>query len=134
MTVGTGLYLPARAKLNLVLRIVGRRADGYHLLETLFHALALHDDLWLARAERGIALRVTADDAALTVAPGPDNLVVRALTRRHRRDDPVRREIDEAGRRGRLVRDDQRAGRNLRGQRRGGGLSEAQDGEHRQPA
>lgn len=81
MSRGAGLRLPARAKLNLVLRIVGRRADGYHLLETLFHALDLHDDLWLQRAERGIALRVTADEPQLAVPPGPDNLVVRALTR-----------------------------------------------------
>ena len=79
MTARAGLLLPARAKLNLVLRVVGRRSDGYPLLETLFHALALHDDLWLTRAAAGIALRVTADDARLAVPPGPDNLVVRAL-------------------------------------------------------
>jgi 4-diphosphocytidyl-2C-methyl-D-erythritol kinase len=36
--------IPAPAKLNLFLHITGRRADGYHLLETLFHALELHDD------------------------------------------------------------------------------------------
>lgn len=76
-----GLLLPARAKLNLVLRVVGRRADGYHLLETLFHAIELHDDLWLARGGHGVTLRVTADEPRLAVPPGDDNLVVRALTR-----------------------------------------------------
>lgn len=81
MSDAPALWLPARAKLNLVLRIVGRRADGYHLLETLFHALALHDDLTLALAPDGIALDVTADDPALVVPAGPDNLVVRALQR-----------------------------------------------------
>ena len=55
------LYCPARAKLNLVLRIVGRRADGYHLLETLFHTLDLHDDLWLARRASGCELEVRAE-------------------------------------------------------------------------
>jgi len=75
----TGLHLPARAKLNLVLRIVGRRADGYHLIETLFHALQLHDDLWLERNDNGIALEVTADEPGLLVGDGQDNLVTRAL-------------------------------------------------------
>lgn len=81
MTGAATLCLPARAKLNLWLRIVGRRADGYHLLETLFHALELHDDVAVARAGAGIELAVSADDPACLVAAGPDNLVVRALVR-----------------------------------------------------
>ena len=72
------LYLPARAKLNLVLRVVGRRADGYHLLETLYHALDLHDDVWLEPAD-GMHLAVTADEPGCAVGAGPDNLVCRAL-------------------------------------------------------
>lgn len=76
---GAALRVPARAKLNLWLRVVGRRADGYHLLETLFHALELHDDLVVARADAGIDLAVTADAPELAVAPGADNLVERAL-------------------------------------------------------
>ncbi len=81
MTEHAGLCLPARAKLNLVLRIVGRRTDGYHLLETLFHAIELHDELWVVRAPHGIELQVTADEPAFAVSPGPDNLVVKALAR-----------------------------------------------------
>ena len=45
------LYRPARAKRNLVLRIVGRRADGYHLLETLFHAIDLHSVVAIVGAD-----------------------------------------------------------------------------------
>jgi len=81
VTAVSALSLPARAKLNLVLRVVGRRADGYHLLDTLFHTIALHDDLVLAPAAAGLALEVTADRPELAVAPGADNLVVRALAR-----------------------------------------------------
>ena len=36
MTDSKVLRLPAPAKLNLLLRIVGRRDDGYHLLQTVF--------------------------------------------------------------------------------------------------
>ena len=42
---GWGEKWPAPAKLNLMLRITGRRADGYHLLQTVFQMLDLCD--WL---------------------------------------------------------------------------------------
>lgn len=71
------LYLPARAKLNLHLRVLGRRADGYHRIETLFHALELHDDLW-AEPAPGFSLEVQAAGARVEVGAGEDNLVLRA--------------------------------------------------------
>jgi 4-diphosphocytidyl-2-C-methyl-D-erythritol kinase len=37
--------LPAPAKLNLFLHVVGRRDDGYHLLETLFRLISLSDSI-----------------------------------------------------------------------------------------
>ena len=74
---GEALYLPARAKLNLVLKIVGRRQDGYHLLETVFHAIALHDDVAVARAERS-SIEVSADGDRLFVAADESNLASRA--------------------------------------------------------
>ncbi|WP_228550556.1 4-(cytidine 5'-diphospho)-2-C-methyl-D-erythritol kinase [Endozoicomonas sp. OPT23] len=39
------LVLPAPAKLNLFLHIIGRREDGYHLLQTLFQFLDYGDEL-----------------------------------------------------------------------------------------
>ena len=39
------LTLPAFAKINLDLRILGVRPDGYHDLRTIFQSLALHDSL-----------------------------------------------------------------------------------------
>lgn len=71
------LYLQARAKLNLVLRITGRRADGYHLLETLLHEIELHDDLWAERSER-TSLEVSAASARAVAPADGSNLVVRA--------------------------------------------------------
>jgi len=44
---------PAPAKLNLMLRIVGRRADGYHLLQTVFQFVELCDWIRFHPAEDG---------------------------------------------------------------------------------
>ena len=35
----------AHAKINLYLDVIGRREDGYHDLETIFHSIDLHDDV-----------------------------------------------------------------------------------------
>jgi len=44
--------VPARAKLNLDLRVIGRRSDGFHELWTTFQAVDLHDSIEIAEAER----------------------------------------------------------------------------------
>jgi 4-diphosphocytidyl-2-C-methyl-D-erythritol kinase len=44
---------PAPAKLNLILRIVGRRDDGYHLLQTVFRLLDWGDELRLRVRDDG---------------------------------------------------------------------------------
>jgi 4-diphosphocytidyl-2-C-methyl-D-erythritol kinase len=63
---------PAPAKLNLFLHVVGRRADGYHLLQTLFRLIDLQDTLRFAPREDGaVRLAATlpgvAEDGDLTV-------------------------------------------------------------------
>ncbi|MCO7567237.1 4-(cytidine 5'-diphospho)-2-C-methyl-D-erythritol kinase [Pseudomonas sp. S 311-6] len=68
------LTLPAPAKLNLWLHIIGRRADGYHELETVFQFLDHADQLSFAPREDGrIHLRT-----AVEGVPHDSNLVVRA--------------------------------------------------------
>src|SRR5690554_670947 len=68
------LSLPAPAKLNLMLHIVGRRTDGYHLLETLFQFLDYADTLhFSARADGQIVLHTHIAGVA-----HDDNLIVRA--------------------------------------------------------
>ena len=64
----------AHAKVNLHLRVLGRRADGYHDLETIFQAIDLHDVLEIEEGGAGVALSVTGEDEG----PVEDNLVARA--------------------------------------------------------
>ena len=49
---------PAPAKLNLFLHVVGRRADGYHLLQTAFRLLDWGDTLDFALRTDGRIRRV----------------------------------------------------------------------------
>lgn len=68
------LDCPAPAKLNLFLHVVGRRADGYHLLQTAFRLLDWGDTL-------DFALRADGDIRRVTDVPGvapEQDLVVRA--------------------------------------------------------
>ena len=67
------LHLRAHAKINLLLRIRGRRPDGYHDLETLFQSISLHDELTLAKSD---CFEFRCDDPA--VPKDETNLVVRA--------------------------------------------------------
>jgi 4-diphosphocytidyl-2-C-methyl-D-erythritol kinase len=68
-----GVRVLAYAKLNLVLRVVGRRRDGYHLVQTLLCAVDLADELLLTD-QRGLELVVEGED----VGPEEDNLALRA--------------------------------------------------------
>jgi 4-diphosphocytidyl-2-C-methyl-D-erythritol kinase len=68
--------LPAFAKINTCLHVLGRRPDGYHELRTIFQAISLSDTLELRKAPgHGISLETT--DSALPA--GPENLVWRAI-------------------------------------------------------
>lgn len=68
------LILPAPAKLNLMLHILGRRADGYHELQTLFQFLDFGDELGFAlRSDGEIHLHTPIDGV-----PHDSNLIVRA--------------------------------------------------------
>jgi 4-diphosphocytidyl-2-C-methyl-D-erythritol kinase len=64
------------AKVNLHLEVVGRRADGYHELRTIFAAVGVWDTLTVANAPAG-TLELTVEPTGAAPAGG-DNLVLRA--------------------------------------------------------
>lgn len=67
----------ARAKINLTLRIVGRRDDGYHELESLVVFAGIADTLSLETGE-GAGLHITGPFASAIGAAG-DNLILKAF-------------------------------------------------------
>lgn len=69
-----GFAWPAPAKLNLFLHVVGRRNDGYHLLQTVFQFLDISDQLYFVPRGDGVIRRVEGP----THITEQDDLVVRA--------------------------------------------------------
>jgi 4-diphosphocytidyl-2-C-methyl-D-erythritol kinase len=64
------------AKVNLYLRVVGRRHDGYHELVTVMQPLTLADELNVSLGGEGIRLECDSPE----LPPGPENLVWRAAS------------------------------------------------------
>ena len=72
---GTGVsWFAAPAKVNLFLHVVGRRADGYHLLQTAFRFIDYGDELGFTVRDDGVVRRVT----DLAGVPAEADLCVRA--------------------------------------------------------
>ena len=59
--------LPACAKLNLFLHVVGRRDDGYHLLQTVFQLIDLADELVPRRSQGTIELARHTTPGVMTI-------------------------------------------------------------------
>ena len=68
------LGLPAPAKLNLFLHVVGRRADGYHLLQSVFRLIDRADTVHLTLRADGRVVR----EGDLPGVPEDHDLTVRA--------------------------------------------------------
>ncbi len=69
------LTLRSPAKLNLHLRILGKRSDGYHDLLTIFHRISLADTIRIRKTSR--AFRLTTDLKGLETGEG--NLITKAF-------------------------------------------------------
>jgi len=73
-TAGLGTPWPAPAKLNLMLRVVGRRPNGYHELQTVFQFIDRCDRLWFDVRDDGRVRRLT----SVSGVPEAEDLTVRA--------------------------------------------------------
>jgi 4-diphosphocytidyl-2-C-methyl-D-erythritol kinase len=91
------LALPARAKLNLDLEVLGRRDDGFHEIRTRLQAVDLHDLLLMSRAEKtsittsGLELKGAAGNSVLKAHAALERAVERELPTRfllHKRIPP----------------------------------------------
>jgi 4-diphosphocytidyl-2-C-methyl-D-erythritol kinase len=82
--------IPAFAKINLRLDILGKRADGYHELRTIFQTISLHDKLLLRSSRKpGISLAIHGNER-LSQELVTKNLAYRAV-------DALKRELKIRG-------------------------------------
>jgi 4-diphosphocytidyl-2-C-methyl-D-erythritol kinase len=73
------IRVPACAKVNLRLEILGKREDGFHELRTIFQTISLHDEIRLRLSRKpGISLSVQGNQS-LAGEPRQKNLVYRAV-------------------------------------------------------
>jgi 4-diphosphocytidyl-2-C-methyl-D-erythritol kinase len=70
------MQMLAPAKINLLLRILGQRNDGFHEIETLIAPITLCDEIEIEKGDSGEGIQFDCDDPS--VPAGGDNLVVRA--------------------------------------------------------
>jgi 4-diphosphocytidyl-2-C-methyl-D-erythritol kinase len=70
----TPVVFPAPAKLNLFLHVIGRRPDGYHLLQTAFRFIDYGDDLHFSVRSDGVIRHLN----PLPGVPADQDLTVRA--------------------------------------------------------
>ncbi len=78
--------IPAYAKVNLRLEVLGKRADGYHELRTIFQTASLHDSLRLRPSRQPVISLTVRGNQALSQEALEKNLVYRAV-------DALRREL-----------------------------------------
>jgi 4-diphosphocytidyl-2-C-methyl-D-erythritol kinase len=87
------IRISAYAKVNLRLEVLGKRADGFHELRTIFQTVSLHDTLEFRPSRRpGITLQIQGNES-LAKEDLDKNLVYRAVEAL-RRENRIRRGVE----------------------------------------
>src|SRR5713226_10723663 len=81
------IRIPAFAKVNLRLDILGKRPDTYHELRTIFQTISLHEELKLRASKTSSICLTIQGNESLSLEPVRKNLVYTAV-------DALRRELD----------------------------------------
>ena len=85
------LTIPSFAKINLMLRVLDRKPDGYHQVDTILQTIELHDTLsyFFTRSER---FEISLDTGASGLADDETNLIIKACQAFHKAH-PIRAKI-----------------------------------------
>ena len=75
-TLEKSIRLRAFAKINLGLRILAKRPDGFHEIRTIYQTIALHDRLEISLGKAKEEIRIECDNPE--IPSGDGNLVYRA--------------------------------------------------------
>ena len=92
-TFSRPVFVPAYAKVNLTLAVLGKRADGYHRLSSVMQTISLHDTLRLAASDGNDPAGAITCYCDLDGLPMAENLAYRAAAL-------LQREADDMGRTG----------------------------------
>jgi 4-diphosphocytidyl-2-C-methyl-D-erythritol kinase len=74
--MSASITLRAPAKVNPVLEVLGKRADGYHELALVFQTVGLYDELDFSESPRGLQLEIL--ESPLPLAADHSNLILQA--------------------------------------------------------
>lgn len=77
----TALRMRTHSKVNLFLRVMGRRSDGYHEVETVLHGVSLGDDIEIEITDSGdVEIEMVGPSGSLSVPARDENLIYRVAS------------------------------------------------------
>lgn len=79
MSVDTIIRFRTHAKVNLFLRVIGLRRDGFHEVETILHGVNLYDEIEMERSDEGVDVTMGfVEGLTGTLPSSEENLIARA--------------------------------------------------------